>query len=184
MSRAIILVMDSFGIGATADAARFGDAGSNTLGSIARDRMARGMGPLKLPNLAKLGLMEAAKESAGEYPEGAYAEPAVIGAYGFAEELSSGKDTPSKFLIVQGAKLMDWQLFWVIPIVLIAAGVLLRRLADFVAALNGAATHVSSCGGSTSGCGSCPSQCSTPVGEHGVPQLQQLVVKSPNTGSR
>jgi phosphopentomutase len=32
MGRAIILVMDSFGIGATADAERFGDAGSDTLG--------------------------------------------------------------------------------------------------------------------------------------------------------
>ena len=38
MGRAIILVMDSFGIGATADADKFGDEGSNTLGSIARIR--------------------------------------------------------------------------------------------------------------------------------------------------
>ena len=38
MSRAIILVLDSFGIGATADAARFGDEGANTLGSIAAVR--------------------------------------------------------------------------------------------------------------------------------------------------
>ena len=29
MGRAVILVMDSFGIGATADAVRFGDAGAN-----------------------------------------------------------------------------------------------------------------------------------------------------------
>ena len=33
--RAIILVLDSFGIGATADAAQFGDAGADTLGHIA-----------------------------------------------------------------------------------------------------------------------------------------------------
>jgi len=38
MGRAIILVMDSFGVGATADADKFGDVGSNTLGSIARIR--------------------------------------------------------------------------------------------------------------------------------------------------
>ena len=36
MRRAIILVLDSFGIGATADAGRYGDAGADTLGSIAR----------------------------------------------------------------------------------------------------------------------------------------------------
>ena len=36
MGRAIILVMDSFGIGATADAGKFGDVGADTLGSIAR----------------------------------------------------------------------------------------------------------------------------------------------------
>ncbi len=33
--RAIILVLDSFGIGASADAAQFGDAGADTLGHIA-----------------------------------------------------------------------------------------------------------------------------------------------------
>jgi len=45
MRRAIILVMDSFGIGATADAERFGDAGSDTLGSIAWERAQSADGP-------------------------------------------------------------------------------------------------------------------------------------------
>ena len=36
MTRAIVLVMDSFGIGAAPDADRFGDAGADTLGHIAR----------------------------------------------------------------------------------------------------------------------------------------------------
>ena len=31
MTRAIILVMDSFGIGASADADKFGDVGANTV---------------------------------------------------------------------------------------------------------------------------------------------------------
>ena len=44
MTRAVILVLDSFGIGATADARRFGDIGSNTLGHVA-ERV-----PLRLPN--------------------------------------------------------------------------------------------------------------------------------------
>jgi phosphopentomutase len=84
MSRAIILVMDSFGIGATADADRFGDVGSNTLGSIARIRAGSADGPLQLPNLAKLGLFEAGRESAGEYPAGAATGVDITGAYGFA----------------------------------------------------------------------------------------------------
>jgi phosphopentomutase len=112
MSRAIILVMDSFGIGATADADKFGDAGSNTLGSIARERSASGAGPLKLPNLTRLGLMHAAKESAGEFPVGADTDVDVIGAYGFASELSSGKDTPSGHWEIAGVPvLFDWGYF-------------------------------------------------------------------------
>lgn len=37
MKRAIILILDSLGIGAAADAPQFGDAGSNTLGHIAME---------------------------------------------------------------------------------------------------------------------------------------------------
>ena len=112
MSRAIILVMDSFGIGATADADRFGDVGSNTLGSIARERSASAAGPLKLRNLTQLGLMHAAKESAGEFPAGADADIEIIGAYGFASEISSGKDTPSGHWEIAGVPvLFDWGYF-------------------------------------------------------------------------
>lgn len=35
MKRAFIMVLDSFGIGATEDADRFGDVGADTLGHIA-----------------------------------------------------------------------------------------------------------------------------------------------------
>jgi phosphopentomutase len=112
MGRAIILVMDSFGIGATADADRFGDAGSNTLGSIARQRSAGPNGPLELPNLTRLGLMHAAQESAGEFPAGADSEAEIIGAYGYASELSSGKDTPSGHWEIAGVPvLFDWGYF-------------------------------------------------------------------------
>ncbi len=61
MKRFIVIVLDGFGIGATADAsiARPGDEVSNTLGSILHD-----FPDLKLPNLEKLGLMNAyGKES-------------------------------------------------------------------------------------------------------------------------
>ncbi len=112
MGRAIILVMDSFGIGATADAGKFGDAGADTFGSIARERASSAEGPLRLPNLARLGLFEASRESTGRYPEGVTACREVIGAYGFAEELSSGKDTPSGHWEIAGVPvLFDWGYF-------------------------------------------------------------------------
>lgn len=112
MSRAIILVMDSFGIGATDDADRFGDVGANTLGSIARVRGESDAGPLKLPNLTRLGLMHAAMESAGVFPAGADTATEIIGAYGYASELSSGKDTPSGHWEIAGVPvLFDWGYF-------------------------------------------------------------------------
>jgi phosphopentomutase len=112
MGRAILLVLDSFGIGATPDAGRFGDEGADTLGSIARARAASASGPLRLPNLAALGLFEAAKESTGAYPAGAPGDVGIRGAYGFAEELSSGKDTPSGHWEIAGVPvLFDWGYF-------------------------------------------------------------------------
>ena len=110
MGRAIILVMDSFGIGATDDADRFGDVGANTLGSIARQRAASR--PLALPNLAKLGLLRAAQESSGEFPVGCEDADEIIGAYGYAAEMSSGKDTPSGHWEIAGVPvLFDWGYF-------------------------------------------------------------------------
>ena len=111
MGRAIILVMDSFGVGATADADKFGDAGSNTLGSIARERAAAGK-PLRLPNLTRLGLINAATESGGTVPEGCSTDEQAIGAWGYAAELSSGKDTPSGHWEIAGVPVMfDWGYF-------------------------------------------------------------------------
>lgn len=101
MTRAIVLVLDSFGIGATPDAARFHDAGADTLGHIAaacaRGKCdARGQrGPLHLPHLARLGLFHAHQASTGHWAEGVAVPDAVTGAWGHARELSSGKDTPS-----------------------------------------------------------------------------------------
>ncbi len=112
MARAIILVLDSFGIGATADADTFGDAGSDTLGNIARVRADSAAGPLRLPNLARLGLFHASRESTGEFPAGADTNTRIIGAYGYAAELSSGKDTPSGHWEIAGVPvLFDWGYF-------------------------------------------------------------------------
>ena len=111
MARAIILVLDSFGIGATADAESFGDTGSDTLGNIARERASAGR-PLQLPNLAKLGLFHAGQESTGKFATDVETDVEIIGAYGHAAELSSGKDTPSGHWEIAGLPvLFDWGYF-------------------------------------------------------------------------
>ena len=112
MGRAVIAVLDSFGIGATADAERFGDQGSDTFGHIAEQRAASDAGAMQLPNLAKLGLYHAGRDSTGSFAAGADENVEIIGAYGFAEELSSGKDTPSGHWEIAGVPvLFDWGYF-------------------------------------------------------------------------
>ncbi|MCH9695478.1 MAG: phosphopentomutase [Gammaproteobacteria bacterium] len=112
MARAIILVLDSFGVGATADADKFGDVGADTFGNIARERAASEAGPLQLPNLSKLGLCHASKESTGSFPAGFRDDVEIVGAYGHAAELSSGKDTPSGHWEIAGVPvLFDWGYF-------------------------------------------------------------------------
>jgi len=112
MARAIILVLDSFGIGATADADKFGDVGANTLGSIAKIRLDTTGSALRLPNLARLGLFHAARDSAGAFPAGTETNVDIIGAYGHAAELSSGKDTPSGHWEIAGVPvLFEWGYF-------------------------------------------------------------------------
>lgn len=117
MKRAVILVMDSFGIGATEDADRFGDAGANTIGHIA-EACAEGradigrQGPLNLPVLSSLGLAHAARDSSGEFPAGMATDIEIKGAYGYAREISSGKDTPSGHWEMAGVPvLFEWGYF-------------------------------------------------------------------------
>jgi len=112
MTRAIILVLDSFGIGATADADKFGDVGADTFGHIAQARARSDAGPLKLPNLASLGLFHAGQESTGAFHPGYDSDLEIVGAYGHAAELSSGKDTPSGHWEIAGVPvLFEWGYF-------------------------------------------------------------------------
>jgi phosphopentomutase len=82
MSRAAIIVLDGLGNGPAPDTAAYGDDGSDTLGNVAR-----AVGGLALPNLARLGLGHCAP-LAGMPPS---AEPSA--AYGVAEPMSPGKDS-------------------------------------------------------------------------------------------
>ena len=100
MSRAFVFVLDSFGIGGAEDAARFGDAGSNTFGHIHEtcaagkaDREGLRHGPLDLPVMMSLGLGHAARTAAGMPATVAKLRPSAF--HGAAQEVSSGKDTPS-----------------------------------------------------------------------------------------
>src|SRR5229473_3463843 len=79
--RVIWIVLDSVGIGEMPDAAAYGDAGSNTLGNIARRRA------LHLPNLCRWGLANI-KPLTGLAPA---SEP--LAAYGRCALASPGKDT-------------------------------------------------------------------------------------------
>ena len=80
-ARAIVIVLDSVGVGELPDAARYGDQGSNTLGNI--DRQV----PLLIPALRALGLGHIV-ELRGGLAEG---EPAA--AYGKMAERAPGKDS-------------------------------------------------------------------------------------------
>ncbi|WP_404409896.1 phosphopentomutase [Pseudidiomarina marina] len=117
MSRAIIVVLDSFGIGAAADADKFGDEGADTFGHIAAEAAAGRAdngrsGALKIPNLVKLGLAEAYYGATGEQPAGIEPADEIVGRFGWAQELSSGKDTPSGHWEMAGVPvLFDWGYF-------------------------------------------------------------------------
>jgi phosphopentomutase len=95
MSRVVLLVLDSLGVGALPDAARFGDAGADTLGHIARHRVEQGGPPLRLPNLLRLGLGHAARLASGTFPAGLDDGVHPQAAWGIARERSTGKDTIS-----------------------------------------------------------------------------------------
>ncbi len=117
MKRVFIMVLDSFGIGASKDADKFGDTGSDTLGHIAQacfngEADVGRKGPLHLPNLTALGLGKAAEASTGTFPPGLDPNAEIIGAYAYASELSSGKDTPSGHWEIAGVPvLFDWGYF-------------------------------------------------------------------------
>lgn len=110
--KAVILVLDSFGIGYAPDADKFGDVGANTFASIAKAFHAQKGRQLALPNLAQLGLVKAATAASNGVQAEIAGARAITGAYGYARELSSGKDTPSGHWEIAGVPvLFDWGYF-------------------------------------------------------------------------
>ena len=80
--RAAIIVLDGLGIGPAPDTEAYGDAGSDTLGNVAR-----AVGGLAVPNLEALGLGCCASLA------GVTAVARPRAAYGVAEPASAGKDS-------------------------------------------------------------------------------------------
>ena len=80
--RAAIIVLDGLGIGPAADTEAYGDAGSNTLGNVAR-----AVGGLRLPALEALGLGCCAPLA------GVACVDQPRAAWGLAEPTSAGKDS-------------------------------------------------------------------------------------------
>ena len=82
--RAAIIVLDGLGIGPAPDAAAYGDAGSDTLGNVAR-----AVGGLRLPNLEKLGLGRCRASGLAGLAPGV----TPTAAHGIAQPASAGKDS-------------------------------------------------------------------------------------------
>lgn len=111
MKRAFILLLDSFGLGAAPDAAKYNDAGANTFGHIAAWAAAQGK-PMSLPTMEGLGLAAAGQIASGEWAAGFAQRDGFKGAYGAAREQSTGKDTQSGHWEIAGVPvLFDWGYF-------------------------------------------------------------------------
>ncbi|MFC3908097.1 phosphopentomutase [Legionella dresdenensis] len=117
--RVCILLMDSLGIGASLDAARYGDEGANTFVHIYQaceqgkaDQDGLRSGKLTIPNLAKYGMYHAAVASSGiNFIDLATLEQPT-GYFGYAVEQSLGKDTPSGHWELAGVPVtFDWGYF-------------------------------------------------------------------------
>lgn len=98
--RAVLLVIDSLGLGSLPDADHYGDEGSDTFGHIAaacaEGRAEAGRsGPLVIPTLERLGLVRAAALARGTLPAGFDGSVVPEAAWGCSAELSRGKDTIS-----------------------------------------------------------------------------------------
>ncbi len=92
--RAVMLVLDGVGCGEAPDAAAYGDVGSHTIGNVAR-----AVGGLTLPNMARLGLGHVA-----DIP-GVVAVPHPIGGWGTLTPRSAGKDSTTGHWELAGVQL-------------------------------------------------------------------------------
>ena len=89
--KAVLIVLDSVGIGSAPDAAEYGDAGASTL-----PHLAAAAGGVQLPTMQKMGLGNVPAllhHRPAEKIEGVPPEAKPIASYGAMREMSDGKDT-------------------------------------------------------------------------------------------
>ncbi len=86
MKRAILIVLDSVGVGAQPDAAEYGDEGANTLLHLYLKEKPQ------LPNLERMGLLQVVKSTTSD-KAGLPSGGPVQGAFGRALAKAAGKDT-------------------------------------------------------------------------------------------
>ena len=91
--KAILIVLDSVGIGALADSAAYGDTGADTLGHIMAACHPQ------LPNMMQLGL--------GNIDAISFSSDVTkpVGCYGKLKEVSAGKDTTTGHWEIAGVQL-------------------------------------------------------------------------------
>lgn len=90
--KAVLIVLDGFGIGESPDAKVFGDEGSNTFLNTNKQK------PFNIPNLEKLGFKNIDGINLKTNEE-------VVGCYARLEEISMGKDTTTGHLEMSGVVL-------------------------------------------------------------------------------
>ncbi|MEI6492972.1 MAG: phosphopentomutase, partial [Verrucomicrobiota bacterium] len=111
-ARALIVVLDSVGVGHAPDAGTYGDAGANTLAHILRE-----FPGLNVPQLRKIGLESVLALSGGQP-----AETPQAGCAGVMMELSAGKDTTTGHWELAGVVLAEpFRVFESFPQEMVAA---------------------------------------------------------------
>lgn len=95
MKQALLIILDSVGIGHAPDAAAFGDEGANTLGHLRET-----IPGFSLPHLDAAGLPACEQLAAGRSPD-----KATTFSYGCLTERSAGKDTVTGHWEIAGAPL-------------------------------------------------------------------------------
>ena len=106
--RALLIVLDSVGIGHAPDAAKYGDEGANTLGHILEQTP-----ELRLPNLSKLGLpaivdLTVAVAGIGDAGgRGQRPRLQYLASFGKMQERSAGKDTTTGHWEIAGVVTED-----------------------------------------------------------------------------
>jgi phosphopentomutase len=108
--RALVLVLDSVGIGGAPDAAKYGDEGANTLGHILERTP-----ELRLPALESLGLREVVAGIGDPGRDDAMLQTSrdhrsrlqLRGSYGVMQERSAGKDTTTGHWEIAGVILEE-----------------------------------------------------------------------------